>query len=120
MIVYVQYPYCFGYFGAYVASFRIGDQEMNAFILNKEARVEFKTSQKIKDLLMNAATLSGLDLTSFILKNSEEKAREVIAQHQELILNKAAQEKFIDILTNPPKPTEALIDLMRMERLPTR
>lgn len=79
-----------------------------------------KKKKEINDLTMIAVAISDLGLTSLILKNSEEKAREVIAQHHEIILNKAAQEKFIDIMTNPPKPTEALIDLMSMERLLTR
>ena len=42
--------------------------------------------------------------------NSEEKAMEVIAQHHELTFNKAAQERLMEILINPPEPTEALVD----------
>lgn len=93
---------------------------MTDLTLGKEARVEFKTSQEIKNLLLEAATLSGLDLTAFILNNSEAKAREIIARHQSLTLNKAAQEKLFEALTNPPKASDELVALMRRERLPTR
>jgi uncharacterized protein (DUF1778 family) len=86
----------------------------------KQARMEFKTTQDTKDILSEAALLSGLDLTSFVIGIAEEKARKVIMQHQSLNLNKAEQQRLFDVLINPPAPSDSLKALLRQERLPTR
>ncbi len=86
----------------------------------KNARVELKTTHELKQMLNQAATLSGVDLTAFVLSSAEEKARYVIEHHDSLSLSREEQEKFLDVLSQPPKPPAILKKLMSMERLSER
>ena len=86
----------------------------------KNARMELKTTDNLKQMLMKAATLSGVDLTAFVLSSAEEKARTVIEHHDSLSLSRNEQERFLDVLGQPPKSPATLKKLMRMERLSER
>jgi len=86
----------------------------------KNARVELKTTSTLKQMLARAATLSGVDLTAFVLSSAEEKARTVIAHHDSLSLSQAEQERFLEILSRPLKSSVALKKLMNVERLSER
>jgi uncharacterized protein (DUF1778 family) len=86
----------------------------------KTARVELKTTDGLKQMLSKAAMLSGLDLTAFVLSSAEEKARDVIEHHDSLSLSAQEQERFLSVLTNPPKAPVKLKKLMAMERLNER
>lgn len=92
---------------------------MSATVL-KNARMELKTTSGLKQMLSTAATLSGLDLTAFVLSSAEEKAREVIEHHDALSLSCEEQERFLNVLSQPPKPLAKLKKLMAMERLNER
>lgn len=86
----------------------------------KNARMELKTTRALKQTLTRAAALSGVDLTAFVLSSAEEKARNVIEHHDSLALSRNEQERFLDVLSQPPKPPAALKKLMGMERLSER
>lgn len=86
----------------------------------KNARMELKTTRELKQMLNQAATLSGVDLTAFVLSSAEEKARSVIEHHDSLSLSRNEQERFLDVLSQPPKPPAALKKLIGMERLSER
>lgn len=86
----------------------------------KKARMELKTTSDLKQMLSKAATLSGVDLTAFVLSSAEEKARVVIEHHDSLALSASEQEQFLDALSNPPKAPSKLKKLMSMERLNER
>ncbi|MEH6581828.1 MAG: DUF1778 domain-containing protein [Halioglobus sp.] len=92
---------------------------MSATVL-KNARMELKTTQSLKQMLTRAAAFSGVDLTAFVLSSAEEKARNVIEHHDSLALSRDDQERFLEILSQPPKPPAALKKLMGMARLSER
>ena len=81
---------------------------MPSSALKKSARMEFKTSLDLKDLLSEAASLSGQDLTAFVLGCAENRAREVVAQHQTLKLAKADQKRLFDLLSNLTLPSNSV------------
>lgn len=83
----------------------------------KNARIELEITSKFKQMLTTAATLSGLDLTAFVLNSAEEKARLVIEHHDTLSLSGEEKERFLNVLSQPPKPLAKLKKLMSMERL---
>ena len=89
---------------------------MSATVL-KNARMELKTTDTLKQMLIKAASLSGVDLTAFVLSCAEEKARAVIEHHDSLALSRNEQERFLDALGQAPKPPATLKKLMAMERL---
>jgi uncharacterized protein (DUF1778 family) len=86
----------------------------------KTARMELKTTDHLKLMLSKAASLSGLDLSAFVLSSAEEKARTVIEHHDMLSLSRKEQENLLAVLSNPPKAPEKLKKLMAMERLSER
>ena len=81
----------------------------------KEARIEFKASVELKHLLSEAAKLSGLDLSAFLISIAEPRARAVIQDYQSLSLSKSAQQKLFNVLMNPPKPSSELKSLMQQD-----
>lgn len=80
----------------------------------KPARMELKTTYDAKELLNQAAALDGMDLTSFVLGPAIEKARKVVADHAIISLTKNGQATLAGLLAKPPKPTEAMAQLMSL------
>ncbi len=91
--------------------------ETNASPL-RQARMEFKTTADMKDLLSQAAALDGLDLTSFVLGPAIEKARRVLSEHTSITLAKQGQAALLQLLTQSKPPTKAMKDLMALPDLP--
>lgn len=86
----------------------------------RDARMEFKTTADMKDLLSQAAALDGMDLTSFVLGPAIAKARKVLNEHATITLTQQGQATLARLLANPGKPTRAMKDLMALPDLPTR
>ena len=85
----------------------------------RQARMEFKTTADMKDLLTHAAALDGLDLTSFVLGPAIEKARKVIQEHNSITLSKQGQVALVELLNTQPKPTKAMKELMALPDFPS-
>jgi len=83
----------------------------------KDARMELKTTKRLKEMLNSAASLAGQDLTSFVLASAEERAKFVLSEYQSLSLS---HNSFMAALTKPSKPTKALKELMSTESLVER
>lgn len=83
----------------------------------KDARMELKTTLQAKDMLIKAATITGVDLTSFVLVSATERAQEVLRAHSSIILSEQGQEKLLQILTTESAPTQAMKDLMSLPDL---
>lgn len=89
--------------------------------LNKDARMELKTTGETKDLLMTATVMSGLDTTAFVLETAVECARDVVTDQATLRLSLAGQRRFADLMAHPPsKPTEAMLRLAALPDLSER
>lgn len=86
----------------------------------KPARMELKTTHDAKELLNQAATLDGMDLTSFVLGPAIERARQVLSDHAIIALSKSGQATLAGLLAKPPKPTEAMKQLMSLPDFPAR
>ena len=86
----------------------------------RQARMEFKTTADMKDLLNQAAALDGLDLTSFVLGPAIEKARQVLSQHASIALSREGQAVLAHLLHTQQQPTPAMTTLMALPDLPVR
>ena len=84
----------------------------------RQARMEFKTTAEMKDLLTHAAALDGLDLTSFVLGPAIEKARKVVQEHNSITLSKQGQVALVELLNKQAKPTKAMKELMALPDFP--
>jgi len=81
----------------------------------KNARVEFKTTKEVKNLISEASVAMGMDLSSFILSTVTQKAKEILIKDKMLTLSVKEWENFENILNNPPKATKDLKELMKIE-----
>lgn len=80
------------------------------------ARINLRTSPEVKELIERAAAMTGSTVSSFMLQNSSEVARRVLAQQEIINLSDRDRDVFLKVLDNPPQPTQALIDLMRLRK----
>ena len=78
------------------------------------ARINLRTSPEAKALIERAAAIMGSTVSGFMLQNAYEAASRIVADKNSIILSQEAFEVFISACENPPKPTQALIDLMAM------
>lgn len=78
------------------------------------ARINLRTSPEAKALIERAAAIMGSTVSGFMLQNAYEAASRIVANKDTIILSQEAFEVFISACENPPKPTQALIDLMAL------
>ena len=93
---------------------------MTSLTVRKDARVEFKTTREIKELLSKASILNGMDLSAFMLACAVEKARTVLKEHAAIALSAEGQRRLAEILQEPPEPTEAMKEFRQLPRLKVR
>ena len=72
-------------------------------------RLEARISADKKNLLRNAAELSGRSITDFVVSAAIDAAVRVIQEYQQLNLSEEDREVFIQTLLAPPKPSNKLL-----------
>lgn len=80
----------------------------------KPARIELKTSPQVKSELERAAAISGVSLTAFVIQQASEAARRIADEADTVRLSQEAWQKLNEVINNPPKPTKALSELMKL------
>lgn len=83
---------------------------------SKTARLEIKTTDFAKEFIRRAATVSGLDMTAFIMASAFEKAETVMENHRRIELSEKAFSRLHEILNEEDTdatPTPELLKLMR-------
>jgi uncharacterized protein (DUF1778 family) len=82
----------------------------------KTARLDLKTTEFAKEFIRKAATISGLDMTSFILASAFEKAEAVMETYQRIELSEKAFARAHELSrasSESPKPHKNLVKLLR-------
>ena len=79
----------------------------------ESARINLRTSPEAKALIERAAAIMGSTVSSFMLQNAYEAALRLVAQQDAITLSDRDRDAFLQALEHPPKPNQALIDLMR-------
>lgn len=72
----------------------------------KENRVEFRSSDKERELFKAAASYLGMNLSSFLRMIALEKSNEIIKNS--IVLSERDRDIFMTALENPPKPNKNL------------
>lgn len=80
----------------------------------ESARINLRTSPEAKALIERAAAIMGSTVSSFMLQNAYEAALRLVAQQDTITLSDRDRDAFLNALENPPEPTQALIDLLRL------
>ena len=79
----------------------------------KEKRIEFRVPDEAKKTIEDAARLSNISLSSYILSVVLKQAKIDLEQNETIVLNNAERDSLMKALESPPKPNEALKDLFR-------
>ena len=79
---------------------------------SESARINLRTSPEAKALIERAAALMGTTVSSFMLQNAYESARQVVADHSTLTLSAEAFDAFVAAGETEPEPNENLRRLL--------
>ncbi len=78
-------------------------------IINENARFDARLPKEQKDFFEKAAYLGGFrNLTDFIIRTVQEKAKEIIREKEQIIASEKDAQLFFDAVTRPKKPSETL------------
>jgi uncharacterized protein (DUF1778 family) len=80
--------------------------------LNSEkARFDTRLTKEQKVFFERAARLGGFrSLTDFVILTVQEKAKEIIAEKEQVLGSQRDSEIFFDAITNPAKPNQKLAE----------
>jgi uncharacterized protein (DUF1778 family) len=83
---------------------------------SRSARLEMRLTPGDKELLEQAAALSGQGLTSFAVSSALEKARATLAASSVLTLSRRDMKRFAELLEADEEPAPALRAAVRRYR----
>jgi uncharacterized protein (DUF1778 family) len=82
---------------------------MSRAVRESNSRIELRVPPEQKAVIARAAALEHLDLTGFILSAVLPKAEAIVERAEHLQLSERDSLRVLDLLENPPAPTERLI-----------
>ena len=71
-------------------------------------RIDLRTSPEIKELIVRAASTTGVSLSAFLIACAQDKARQVLAETETLTLSPRDWDAFFAALDNADKPRPKL------------
>jgi uncharacterized protein (DUF1778 family) len=82
----------------------------------KTNRIEFRLPPEAKRDIERAAMVQGRTLTDFAIDTLTERARAVLAEHDQVRLSNRDRDIFLAMLDADPKPNSALLKAARRQR----
>ena len=79
---------------------------METKLRSKSERFNFRVSAEQKTLIEHAAMYSGASVTSFAMNALLEKARDVVQQHEVVMLSMRDARRFMEIMESDYTPSE--------------
>lgn len=76
-------------------------------------RLELRLSPDLKDEIERAATIRGVTVATFLRECASTEAHRIIQEETFTTLERKDWNRFVSLLAETPRPTAALIDLMR-------
>ena len=80
-------------------------------------RITARVSEQIKQILTDAADLTGATLNQFLVQAALEKAEHIIEKDKLIQLSKNDAEVFFGALENPPEPNAKLMNAVKNYRV---
>jgi uncharacterized protein (DUF1778 family) len=74
--------------------------------------INLRASARLKNLIDRAAALLGQNRTEFMLESARLRAEDVLLDQKLFSLNEEQYRDFLNLLDEPPKPTEELRKLL--------
>jgi uncharacterized protein (DUF1778 family) len=82
---------------------------MDRALNTDKTRFDTKLTKVQKDLFELAAKIGGYrTLTDFVVTTVQEKAKNIVEQHEAILLSERDKNIFFDAIMNPPKPNQRL------------
>ncbi|ACI55852.1 hypothetical protein Rleg9DRAFT_6632 [Rhizobium leguminosarum bv. trifolii WSM597] len=75
---------------------------------SRTTRLEARISPEALAVVKRAAEMEGRSLSDFVVSAAQDAARRTIEENQLIRLSIEDQSRFVDMLLNPPEPTDAL------------
>ena len=79
-----------------------------AQVTPRTARLEARIAPEALAIVKRAAEMEGRSLSDFIVSAAQEAARHTIEDNHIIRLSVEDQQRFVDMLLNPPEPADAL------------
>ena len=76
-------------------------------------RIDLRTSANTKRLIVKASALAGVSISTFMVNSAQERAQQMLAQHEALTLSSQDWDKFVSVIDNPPPPNQRLKAAMK-------
>ncbi|HQV22944.1 MAG: DUF1778 domain-containing protein [Moraxellaceae bacterium] len=77
-------------------------------------RINLRAPTEAKQIIEQAATLSATSVSAFILEHAYQAAKQLISEHERIVLSNAERDKFLAVLDNPPSPNAAMRELLEL------
>ena len=78
----------------------------------KTVRLELRVSPAVKETIQRAMAVSGLTAGDIAYQG----ARQILKEHEQILLIGEDKQAFLDTLLNPPEPTDKLVAAFRRHR----
>lgn len=82
----------------------------------KEKRIEFRVSEEAKQIIEQAASLSNISLSSYILSVVLKQAKLDLKRNSLIVLNNKDRDSLLKNMNNPPEPSEELKQLVNSHK----
>ncbi len=84
---------------------------MSSHTIN-DTRLEMRIPKSIKRTIEIAAGLSGKTISSYAISELLVSAERDIREYETISLNNKERDRFLEILSNPPKPNNSLKNIL--------
>jgi uncharacterized protein (DUF1778 family) len=91
----------------------ISEPVMPRTAVEQNSRIALRVRPEEKATIMQAAALAHTDITTFVVQNILQIARETIVEAERLQLSERDSRRVLDLLEHPPKPNERLLAAAR-------
>jgi uncharacterized protein (DUF1778 family) len=82
----------------------------------RTARLEARITREALAVVRRAAEIQGRSVSDFVVAAAQEAAQKTVTEIEVLRLSREGQEKFVELLLNPPDPSPALRKAFRRHR----
>ena len=79
-------------------------------------RIDLRTSSEIKELIVRAASTAGMSVSAFLLGTAQDRARQILAEREMVMLTARDWNAFAKALDNTDKPRPKLSAAIRHHR----
>src|ERR1700722_13429521 len=83
---------------------------------NRTTRLEARIAPEALAIVRRAAEIQGRSVSDFVVAAAQEAAQKTVTEIEIIRLSRRAQEKFVELLLNPPDPAPALKKAFRRHR----